>query len=150
MVIFTEKGKRYTLLSRIKDVPSQDIIIKTFDSNREQSKPDAKNSFKTDKLSELLVAMKTENIPFGYKYKEYYGDPKFIKSHLKKNKEVNIKSFIGKELTGEVIDYKNILSTDAVIYEKEFISKGVIAVSVAKNNLKPNEITKIYRVIKNG
>lgn len=150
LVIFTEKGKRYTLLSLIKDIPSQDIVLKATDIVTKTDKSDDKNSFKTNKLSELLVAMQNEEVPFGYKYKEYLGNPKFAANNLKENKEVNIKRFIGKEFTGEIIDFKNVLNSQTKIYEKEFISKGVLAVSLEKSTLEPNEFTKIYRVIKNG
>tara|TARA_R110000868_G_scaffold189380_2_gene432302 strand:+ start:5989 stop:6690 length:702 start_codon:yes stop_codon:yes gene_type:complete len=149
LVIFTEKGKRYTLLSQVKDIPSQDLVIKAKNTDI-QIKPDEKNSYKTDKLSDLLVAMKSDYIPFGYKLKEYNGNPNFIKSHLKKNKDVLIKSYMGNDFVGEVIEFKNILKNNTKLHEKEFISKGVLAVSIDKSTLKPNEITKIYRVIKNG
>ena len=94
--------------------------------------------------------MKSDYIPFGYKLKEYNGNPNFIKSHLKKNKDVLIKSYMGNDFVGEVIEFKNILKNNTKLHEKEFISKGVLAVSIDKSTLKPNEITKIYRVIKNG
>jgi len=150
LVIFTEKGKRYTLLSLIKDIPSQDIILKTSDIVTKIDKSDDKNSFKTNKLSQLLVAMQNEEVPLGYKYKELLGNPHFETNHLKQNKDVNIKRFIGKDFTGEIIDFKNVLNSQTKIYEKEFISKDVLAVSIEKSTLEPNEFTKIYRVIKNG
>ena len=63
---------------------------------------------------------------------------------------ISVVNYVGNDLKGEILVYKNLSSNDKSLREQAFYGTNVIAVAISNKDLKPFEITKIYRVVKNG
>ena len=142
MIIFTEKGYRYTLLLVPKKIPAQDIVL-----NNEQILTVNKNplALYSAKIANLVKAMIKDG-----KIKDYKKE--IIEQDISTNQQelISVVNYVGNDLKGEILVYKNLSSNDKSLREQAFYGTNVIAVAISNKDLKPFEITKIYRVVKNG
>lgn len=142
MIVFTEKGYRYTLLLVPKKIPAQDIILNNERSIAFEKTVIADNSAK---IANLVKAMIKDDEITGYKKQTIEADVDENKQDL--NHVVN---YVGNEFTGEIAIYTNLTNANVTLQEQAFYGDKVMAVAISDTNLKPSEITKVYRVVKNG
>ncbi|MBP9777670.1 MAG: type-F conjugative transfer system secretin TraK [Rickettsiaceae bacterium] len=141
MIIFTEKGQRYTLISSPKNIPAQDIVL-TNNTILDQSKDlNATYTYEAE-LANLIKAMiKQQNIE-GFK--------KDLLNHETNEENTTLESrYSGNKISGEVLVFKNNKDKPQKIMEEQFYSPKVLAVSLSNALLNPNDITKVYRVVSN-
>ena len=162
MIIFTEKGYRYTLLFVPKKVPAQDIVLNNMQLNVVNNVAINKSPDYSTKIASLIKAMlKNENIA-GYKIQTIAGNEKVkvdsvINDSLITNKGLNIAAslklqseYVGDDYKGEVATFKNLTNIDLTLKEEDFYSSNVVAVALSSYKLKPQDAIKVYRVVRHG
>lgn len=141
MIVFTEHGNRYTLISNPKNLPAQDIVLV---NNEILNKENNINSSSYDaEISNLIKAMiKDENLS-GYKREQ-------LNKVTTNENTILISSYSGGIMSGQIMLYTNNTDRQLKLAEEEFYAAKVLAISASNNLLNPKEVTKIYRVVKNG
>ena len=136
-----EFGNTYTILSTKYDIPSQTVILTPV------GHPSKRQKFKNIPLLQrvkILVKSMAQNKRGELKVKE---DGKEIEV-WKESKITHLKSYYQNNLVGHKYLLKNIDSKKMILEEKEFLKfgKNVVAVSLEKFELAPNETTYFYIV----
>lgn len=140
MIVFTEKNMRYTLISNPRSIPAQDIVLENKKivegSNESIAGYEAK-------ISNLIKAMIHNNELSGYK--KLNTDAKTNKENLR-----IVTKYSGDDYIGEVLTYVNKKEKNIRLTEDGFYDPKVLAISLSSNSLRPGEMVKVYRVVKNG
>lgn len=142
LFITTEKGYTYKLLLLPQSIPSEQVFIKNDDaviaSINEQIRTD--DTYK-EEIVALIKGMKSEAKVEGY-IRKLNQERKRIGDHkLKKKAE-----YKGKELIGEVFEFKNTKQLPITLLHEDFIGLKVRAVSIDEANLEASQVTQIYIV----
>lgn len=142
MIVFTEKGYRYTLISNPKNIPAQDIVLNNNEMINIDSSGKVSNNH-TMQIVNLVKAMINDGSLDGYRKQAIYQE-------TNDDNTVLISKYIGNRLTGEILLTKNTTEKDRDVKEENYYSQKVLAVSLSKSTIKPNNEIKVYRVVKNG
>jgi type-F conjugative transfer system secretin TraK len=141
MIIFTEKGQRYTLISNPKNIPAQDIVLAN-NALVDQTKESNITYTYEAELANLIKAM--------IKQQDIDGFKKDLLNHETNEENTTLESrYVGNKVSGEVLVFKNNKDKPQKIIEEQFYSPKVLAVSLSNALLNPNAITKVYRVVSN-
>ena len=142
MIIFSEKGYRYTLISNPKSIPAQDIVLNNSEINNQEVANKA-GSNNTAEIISLIKAMMNNDRLEGYRRQVMLEETKDDNTAL-------ITKYIGNKLIGEVLLLKNTNEKDFTLKGEDFYSDGVFAVSLASSTVKPGHNVKVYRVVQHG
>jgi len=148
MFITTERDYTYKLLLLPKKIPSEQIFIRNKQiEESEQNKVKSEN-FKEEVIS-LIKAMSNSEDLVGFAREEV--DKTKEAEKLQKEKENSIEAsqkltYRGARLYGEVLEIKNASSEEFTLSPEIFNTEGLIALSIEKSELMPEEATKVYMV----
>lgn len=141
IIIFTEKGQRYTLISNPKNIPAQDIILAN-NALVDQTKESNTTYTYEAELANLVKAMIKKQNMDGFK--------KELLNHETNEENTTLESiYSGNKISGEVLVFKNNKDKPQKLEEEQFYASKVLAISLSNSVLNPNDITKIYRVVSN-
>jgi len=146
MLIFTESGKRYTLLILPMAIPSQDIILISDANSVSKSMAFEHRSPFTQVVTQLITHMVKNSSPEDYKC-IYLNENPILFMHGTLNK---ICEYQGNHLRGEVLEYVYHDVDSRKIMECDFYTKDVIAVALSHNYVNPNDRVTVFRVKRNG
>lgn len=139
MIIFTEKGYRYTLLSNPKSIPAQDIVLDNNQANVDQEK--FNNDYQSE-VASLVKAMINNARLDGYNIDNV--DINFVDSQAKL-----ATVYRGKNFNGEVLLFNNDTDEGVALKPQMFFNRDTLAISFTTAMLIPDQVTKVYRVVKN-
>ena len=142
MIVFSEKGYRYTLISNPKNIPAQDILLNNNEVINTDSSGKVSNNH-ADEIINLVKVMINNGSLDGYVKRVMYQE-------TSDDNTVLISKYTGGRLTGEILLAKNTTEKDLNIKEENYYSQKVLAVSLSKSTIKPNNEIKVYRVVQNG
>lgn len=147
VVLFTEKGYRYTVIVNPKNIPAQDVVLV---NNSISTRMGNKSGSVVATASRLIKAMINNKQIDGYVSRNIE-DKADKKGYLGTGAEYQLyRKYQGESISGEMIYFTNNSNKTLNVKEEGFYSKDVIAVSLSGFSLKPKESLTIYRVVKNG
>jgi len=146
VVVFSEKGKRYTLMIVPVAIPSQDVILVPELIGQEGGAVFEQRSPYTETVVALIRHMANNTFPEDYK--RIYVNEKsidFLEGHLSMQS-----IYQGDSLKGEILEYvhKGLIKRD--LSEKEFYTSGVMAVALSHEMVGYNDKITVFRVLANG
>ncbi len=137
-------GEVFSMILVPREIPAQTIVVRIpKESMSEALSWETSHSYIAG-LKELIKAMYEEKPPRGFVVKEAVLD----KSRWKEVRAVLKKIYQGATLQGEVYELTNVSRETQRFLEKEFYEKGILAVSIEKHELRPQEKTALYIVKK--
>lgn len=139
MIIFTEKGYRYTLLANPKSIPAQDIVLDNTQAVVEQDK--FNNDYQSE-IASLVKAMINNSQLDGYNIDNVDIDAVDSQAKL-------AAVYRGKIFKGEVLLFNNDTDEDIALVPQTFFNRNTLAISFTTAKIKPEQSTKVYRVVKN-
>ena len=140
MILSTEKGKRYTLFVTPKKIPAQDIILTNNIATPISNSIESRYSVEIAELIKLMIHGRQDK---AYSIKKY--------SDIDEKQELSLlQEYHGNKYKGEMFLFKNKTNKNLILSEQQFYGTNVLAISISEAKLKPNMVTKIYRVAKNG
>ncbi|MBI4595073.1 MAG: type-F conjugative transfer system secretin TraK [Candidatus Tectomicrobia bacterium] len=154
-VLFTTPLDSYSLLLKPADIPSETVVVqlprlKPVAAGQDQSGEDQEDGScrsgesHSQTIKELIKAM--------YSGKELSGYfPQKVNHEgvgLSGMRETTVHSYKGLYIDGEKRRIVNINSKKVDLQENDFYRKGILAVSLDKHSLEPNEETNLYLVVK--
>lgn len=146
MILFTEKGSRYTLIVAPAAIPSQDIILSPESVGQETASAFEKKSPYTEMVVGLIRSMVNDELPEDFK--RTFVEEK-SKSH--KNGLLKITSiYQGSSVSGQTLEYVHAKNGFSRLFPSDFHSPDVIAVALNKEFASVGEKITVFRVVKNG
>lgn len=146
MIIFTESGKRYTLLILPMAIPAQDIILMNEFQGEHKPLAFEHQSPYTEVIAQLIGHMVNNSQPEDYKRLFIDEEPiDFMDGILKKTSV-----YQGNHLAGEILQFTYQGGVGSSLLESDFHTKDVMAVAVSQNYVKPGDVVTIFRVKRNG
>ncbi len=139
MIIFTEKGYRYTLLSNPKSIPAQDIVL---DNNQTIVDQEKFNNDYQSEIASLVKAMINNTKLDGFNIDNV--DINVVDAQAKL-----ATVYRGKNFNGEVLLFNNDTDEDIALEPQIFFNLNTLAISFTTVKIKPEQATKVYRVVKN-
>lgn len=146
VLIFTETGKRVTLLVVPAAIPSQDIIL--IPERSAQSEPIhlKHNMPYTQVAVDLIRCMVNNTVPEDYKrtFLEEAPTP-FVQGTI-----LTQSIYQGEYLMGEIISYVYDGKTNTTLSEKLFYVTDVMAIALNKTYVKPGDVVTVFQVKRHG
>jgi len=146
VVVFTEKGKRYTLMVVPVAIPSQDVILVPESIGHEGGGVFEQRSPYTETVVALMKHMANNTFPEDYK--RVYVNEKAVE-FLEGNLSV-LSIYQGENLKGEILEYVYKGLNKRKLSEKQFYTSGVMAIALSRNVMGYNEKITVFRVLANG
>ncbi len=144
LILMSSTGEIYPLVLAPKNIPAETIVLRMREDTTEALKWEmALGQVKA--VKELIKGMYIEIPPRGFIVERLNED----KTEWKEVSKTLIRKYNGAMLTGEVFMLKA-QNAPVVLDEKEFHKKGILAVSLEKYELAPEETTKLYTVSLRG
>jgi len=139
LILTSSSGEVYPLVLVPKGIPAETIVLRMREDTGEALKWEmALGQVKA--VKELIKGMYIDVPPRGFLVEKLNED----RTEWKELSKTLIKRYNGAMLTGEVYLMK--ANTPVVLDEKEFHKKGILAVSLEKYELAPEETAKLYIV----
>lgn len=146
MIIFTETGKRFTLMVLPMAIPSQDIILMQDSLTFDKPNIFEYQSPYTEVVSELIRHMAKNSLPEDYKRIFINEKPvSFMSGELK-----HISTYQGNHLSGEILEYTHCGLNAYKLIESDFYARDIMAVALSQNFANSGEVVTVFRVKKNG
>ena len=140
LFITTEQGYTYKLLLLPQSIPSEQVFIKNDEavikSIKEQTSTD--DTYK-EEIVALIKGMRGENKVEGYIRKLHTERKQIGKYKLKKTA-----TYRGKDLKGEVFEFKNAKKEPLILDYEDFTNNRTRAISLDEMNIDASQVTKIY------
>ena len=146
VIVFTEGGKRFTLVILPIAIPSQDIILMPESTASNKVIPFEHQSPYTETVTQLIRHMINNSLPEDYK--RIFVDEEsstFMDGTLKRTSV-----YQGNHLTGEILHFTHRGVVGTNLLESAFHTKDVMAVAISQNYVKPGDVVAIFRVKRNG
>ena len=141
-VFFVTPAGTYSLVLVPKGIPAETIIVRIPQEDiRDALEWEAAHDYVTG-LKELIKAMYIEIPPMGFAVKDVNREV----SRWEGTRQVLLSLYSGATLEGEIHKLTNVSNGSIRILEREFYQRGVLAVSIDRHELLPNEETHIYIV----
>lgn len=139
--LVTSRGT-YSLVLVPKGIPAETIVVRgQQDDTAEAAQWESSHDYITG-LKDIIKFMYIGVPPGGYKSFEINKDV----TRWDGTKELLSIRYEGATLVGEVHRFLNLSTAGMTVLEKEFYQSGVLAVSIAKHDLRPLEETEVYLV----
>jgi len=153
LVIVGNNGEIYPIVLKPTGIPTETIVLRLRESNLEALEWERSHNY-ISLVKELIKSMYLETPPRGYAVRE--ADKKTEREGIIYQEDMlkNIasqklkKQYIGAFLVGEVYTVK--ARNPITLNEKSLYTTGILAVSINKNKLEPQEETDIYIVRRKG
>ncbi len=143
LILTSSSGEVYPLVLVPKGIPAETIVLRMREDTGEALKWEmALGQVKA--VKELIKGMYTDMPPRGFLVEKLNED----RTEWKELSKILIKRYNGAMLTGEVYLMK--ANTPVVLDEQEFHKKGILAVSLEKYELAPEETARLYTVTLKG
>lgn len=146
MIIFTEKGFRYTLIANPKKIPAQDVVL--------ENKELVLNKGNVRGLDTTSIAALVKNMTIDAQmigFNKITALSQDLTNYFPNKAELQLdRLYKGDAISGEVIIFKNITNHELILKEEGFAATNVIAVALQDSKLQPGDVTKVYRVVKNA
>lgn len=143
LILTSSSGEVYPLVLVPKGIPAETIVLRMREDTGEALKWEmALGQVKA--VKELIKGMYIDVPPRGFLVEKLNED----RTEWKELSKTLIKRYNGAMLTGEVYLMK--ANTPVVLDEKEFHKKGILAVSLEKYELAPEETARLYTVTLKG
>ena len=143
LFITDDKGGTHTLLLEPTDMPAENIFVKDKEQQRRAEASEIEEGEPYERiLKNMVLAMALEIPPRGIEMREVHKEVLL----WKEAKFVLTRQFIGRNVIGERYLLLNRSDSDMVISEEELFRTGILAVSVEKPNLQPQESTNVFVV----
>ncbi len=146
MIVFTESGKRFTLVVLPIAIPSQDIILMSENTASGKTIPFEHQSPYTEVVTQLIRHMVNNSQPEDYKRLFVDEAPIVFMDGILKRTSV----YQGNHLAGEILQFTHQGAVGTSLLEPAFHAKDVIAVAISQNYVKPGDVVTIFRVKRNG
>ncbi len=144
LIITDDEGAIYPLVLKPAGIPSETVILRTRETAHDALGWERSQGY-TKSIKELIKSMYMETPPRGYSVQDVNEDA----MEWNGAKRVLKKRYSGGLLSGEIYEI-HAVNNPITLIEKEFYRKGVLAVSVDKTIVEPEETAKLYIVRKNS
>lgn len=136
--ITTEKGHTYHLGLTTHDLGAESIVLTPIgDVSAKWQQSSSYESL----LKEIIKAMHAQSALEGFVIE----NAKTKLSNIKSAKVVQLQSYLGQSLLGQILEVSNTSSTESLhLTESEFYLPGVRAVAIVDKNLAPKGKTRLY------
>lgn len=145
LFVIDERGHTYTLVLTYEDMPSDSIMLKSYETTRQTAKAWERAEPYQVAIKRLVRNMAVEDVPDGYEIKER-GQvvPLWREVRLVLEREYH-----GGMLMGEVYTLTNVSGREMRFDERELYRSGVLAIAVEYHVLAPGQVTKVF-VVREG
>jgi len=144
--------RTYSLILLPAEIPAQTIIIRDPAASAKEAAEWEKSHDYVSTVKALVKAMASESVPEGYKVTDYAEIPnKTPEQYVFKGCLMTaVREFQGFRLAGIEYTLANQGKEPVHFLENEFHRRGVLAVSLEKHTLEPQEKTRLYVVKEDG
>jgi len=130
----------YLLMLTPKGIPAEMIVARTPMETAHDAEQWEKSHDHVSGLKELIKAMYLEVPPMGFSVIKERRD---MTNWLGTQRQI-VARYVGASLEGEVHELKNIADKPLRMAENEFYDDGILAVSIERHDVPPNERTMLY------
>jgi conjugal transfer pilus assembly protein TraK len=141
LFISTQK-RTISLILVPKDIPAETILIRAKENNLSSSSNLSVDDSYEDAIKKVVVSLDKETVPPGY----IEIRPKNVEQTLGGLSARKVYEIQGSVFGGERYEIKNTGSSDVSLSEEMFYKEGILAVSLDKYALSPNETCRLFIV----
>lgn len=146
LFVTDDKGATYTLLLQPVDIPAETILLRDKQAQMNTLSQVERAGSYDRVLKGMVLVMATDDVPPDVEVKDVDRDIAL----WREARFTQLKTYLGRDLVGEKYRLTNVSAKPMVIAEQELYRKGVLAVSVEKTSLDPNESTNVFIVRERG
>jgi len=146
---FLTDNKTYSIVLIPKGIPSETVVarIETMTDKDEAMNWEKEQPYITA-IKNIMKAMYTNMPPNGYEVVNVEGTKDI--SQWEGLTQIINRKYLGATFAGEVYKFTNSTKDSVRLKEQEFYGGGVVAVSIATHELRPNDATEVYIVRRLG
>lgn len=141
LFISTQK-RTISLILVPKDIPAETILVRAKENNISSSLSLSVDDSYEDVIKKIVTSLSKENAPSGY----IEIHPKEAEKTLSGLSAKKVYEIQGPVFEGERYEIKNTGSSDVSLSEEMFYKEGILAVSLDKYTLSPNEACRLFIV----
>lgn len=143
---FLTNNETYSMVLTPRDIPGETIIgnsVESKNKREESTKWETEHPYIVT-VKEMIKAMYNEITPSGFEVKDVKNSRDIARwQGLKQN---IFRVYTGSNIIGEIHNVRNVSNAAVHIKEKDFYGTGMLAVSLDKHELAPDEVTNLYIV----